>query len=665
LVFSQSGKVIISGVFDCTLSGGTPKGVELFAREAITDLSKYGVGFANNGGGTDGVEFSGMSGSATAGTFIYIASETPNFTTWFGFAPNYTSGQAGINGDDAIELFYDASGSFSGSESVIDVYGDVSVDGTGQAWEYMDSWAKSKPTRATATSFTSGNWTYGSANALDGESTNSGATTPFPIKGAPITGNSGFRLMSSPKSGTIFGDVLGDLWIQGMSNASTSDGLANVWTFNVASQSWVALTDLTSASLSAGKGFLVYVFDDIDWDGNADLPVNLHVSGGYNNSSTGTITIGSISNGDWDLIGNPYETTIDWDDVLSSSTNIAATAYVYDNSGSSASGIDVNVVGGGIYRAWNGSAGSLTDGLIAPYQGFWVQANGSTGSISIEVADKSTSAGTFYRTLDGASDGSSYLEFTTAEGGYSKSWLSFRQDGEVGPDDRDANRLMPLMASSRLVSLTHNGENSLDINNVPFEQEGTISIPLDVMSLTLEEENYVTGTSEVSMSWNLDNLPEHIDLTLVDNLTGEMVYLNNEMNHSFTTEPKGSFSATYEDAVGIYPLIGDARFSVQVSYGALDNAPVKVIPKDYALSPVYPNPFNPSATVRFDVPEISRVELQVYDVTGKLVETLLDDRMTAGQHQYTWQPQELATGTYFLRLITANQTFTQKVTYVK
>ena len=286
-------------------------------------------------------------------------------------------------------------------------------------------------------------------------------------------------------------------------------------------------------------------------------------------------------------------------------------------------------------------------------------------TFTIQEADKSTSAGTFYRTVDGASDGSSYLEFATADGGYSKSWFSFREDGEAGPDDRDANRLMPLMASSRLVSLTHNGENSLDINNVPFEYEGTLSIPLDVMSLTLEDNNYVSGTSEVSMSWNLDNLPDHIDLTLVDNLTGEMVYLNNEMSHTFTTEPKGSFSATYEDAVEIYPLIGDARFSVQVSYGVLDNAPVKVIPKDYAISPVYPNPFNPSATVRFDVPEVSKVELQVYDVTGKLVEILLDDKMTAGQHQYTWQPQELATGTYFLRLITANQTFTQKVTYVK
>jgi hypothetical protein len=90
-----------------------------------------------------------------------------------------------------------------------------------------------------------------------------------------------------------------------------------------------------------------------------------------------------------------------------------------------------------------------------------------------------------------------------------------------------------------------------------------------------------------------------------------------------------------------------------------------VIPLQYVLYQNYPNPFNPSTMVRFDIPEVSRVELEVYDVTGKLVETLLDERMTAGKHDFTWQPQELATGAYFLRLITANQTFTQKVTYVK
>ena len=195
---------------------------------------------------------------------------------------------------------------------------------------------------------------------------------------------------------------------------------------------------------------------------------------------------------------------------------------------------------------------------------------------------------------------------------------------------------MPLMASSRLVSLTHNGENSLDINNLPFDYEGEISIPLDVMSLTLEEENYVTGTSEVSMSWNLDNLPEHIDLALIDNLTGEIVYLNNEISHSFTTEPKGSFSASYDGAVGIYPLLGDARFSVQVSYGLLDNAPVKVIPKDYALSPVYPNPFNPTTKIRYDIPEASVVTLSIYNLMGKEVRTLTNSEQKAGFKNVQW-----------------------------
>jgi hypothetical protein len=464
-------------------------------------------------------------------------------------------------------------------------------------------------------------------------------------------------MLSAPISNGTYTDLLSELWTQGMTGSDAAEASGdNVWTWTVGSGgagSWSVVSDLGN-TMTAGAGILVYAFSDNNNDGADDLPVTLSVSGTENSGDvrypSGTDAI--IQNR-YGFAGNPYYSTIDWDDVTKQ--NVSATVYIHDDAKS----------GGAGYISWNGSSGDVTNGLIAPFQGFVVTASGGSGYITMQEADKSTSAGTFYRTLDGANEGSSYLEFTTADGGYSKSWFSFRQDGEVGQDDRDASKLMSLMASSRLVSLTHNGENSLNINNVPFDHEGMISIPLDVMSLILEGGNYVAGTSEVSMSWNLDNLPDHIDLTLVDNLTGEIVYLNNEMSHSFTTEPKGSFSATYEDAVGIYPLIGDARFSVQVSYGVLDNAQVKVIPKDYALSPVYPNPFNPSATVRFDVPEVSRVELQVYDVTGKLVETLLNERMTAGEHQYTWQPQELATGTYFLRLITANQTFTQKVTYVK
>ena len=80
-------------------------------------------------------------------------------------------------------------------------------------------------------------------------------------------------------------------------------------------------------------------------------------------------------------------------------------------------------------------------------------ASGGNGYITIQEADKSNSTGTFYRTLDGASDGSSYH--------HCRWWIQLviLPAGWRGrSDDRDANRLMPLMASSRLVSLTHNGE---------------------------------------------------------------------------------------------------------------------------------------------------------------------------------------------------------------
>ena len=263
-------------------------------------------------------------------------------------------------------------------------------------------------------------------------------------------------------------------------------------------------------------------------------------------------------------------------------------------------------------------------------------ASGGAGYITIQEADKSSTAGTFYRMLDEVNEGSSYLEFSTAEGGYSKSWLSFRQDGEIGSDDRDAKKLMPLMASNRLVSLTHNEENSLDINNLPYSHEGTISIPLDVMSLSVEDNNYVTSTTEVSMNWNLDDLPDHIELTLLDNITGDITYLNQEMSHSFTTESKGSFGATYDNAVSIYPMVGESRFNLNVTYGALKNDPIKVTPSEYALNPVYPNPFNPATQIKYDLPEDAFVNISIYDVMGRMIKSLSNANQTAGYHSLQW-----------------------------
>jgi len=170
-VFGQS-DLIISAVYDGPLSGGTPKGVELFAINDIADLSAYGVGSANNGGGSDGEEFT-LSGSAMQGDYIYIATEEPQFISFFGFAPNFTDVSMAINGDDAVELFKDG--------TAVDVFGDIMSDGSGQTWEYADSWARRNDNSTPTNTFAEGDWSYGGVDALDGETDNATAATPVPV----------------------------------------------------------------------------------------------------------------------------------------------------------------------------------------------------------------------------------------------------------------------------------------------------------------------------------------------------------------------------------------------------------------------------------------------------------------------------------------------------
>ena len=170
----QANDLVISGVIDGPLSGGVPKAVELFVVNDIADLSAYGIGSANNGGGTDGEEFTFPAGvSASAGSYIYVASEVEGFTAFFGSAPDYDTSAMGINGDDAVELFKDG--------SVIDTFGDINTDGNGTAWEYLDGWAyRTSGQTANGGSFEVANWSYSGVDALDGSTTNTDAATPFP-----------------------------------------------------------------------------------------------------------------------------------------------------------------------------------------------------------------------------------------------------------------------------------------------------------------------------------------------------------------------------------------------------------------------------------------------------------------------------------------------------
>ena len=221
---ANASDLVISGVIDGPLTGGIPKAVELYVVNDIADLSVYGIGTANNGGGTDGVEFTLLADSASAGSDIYVASEIDGFTTFFGSAPDYDSSAMGINGDDAIELFQ--------NDAVVDTFGAIDVDGSGETWEYTDGWAYRKDGEtANSGTFDAANWTFSGTDALDGEGTNTAAATAFPA--GTFSTEGGGEVVVEPEVPTVeLGECSTDATlisaIQGSDDASAEVGNSHI-----------------------------------------------------------------------------------------------------------------------------------------------------------------------------------------------------------------------------------------------------------------------------------------------------------------------------------------------------------------------------------------------------------------------------------------------------
>ena len=187
------------------------------------------------------------------------------------------------------------------------------------------------------------------------------------------------------------------------------------------------------------------------------------------------------------------------------------------------------------------------------------------------------------------------------------------------------------------------------------------------MSLEVEESNFITIENDITVSWDVDNLPMHVEVILIDQITGTQINIRDQYSYTFTTHPKGSFSTSYSGPVGTYPAVGEARFSLAVSYDALTSGgTINMLPAEFALHAAYPNPFNPSTTISFDLPETGKVSLNVYDLKGALVGTLLNESKVAGTYQYRWTPNsDLASGMYLFKLKTKNKTRHQKITFIK
>ncbi|MCX6149795.1 MAG: T9SS type A sorting domain-containing protein [Ignavibacteriales bacterium] len=91
----------------------------------------------------------------------------------------------------------------------------------------------------------------------------------------------------------------------------------------------------------------------------------------------------------------------------------------------------------------------------------------------------------------------------------------------------------------------------------------------------------------------------------------------------------------------------------------------KIIPEEYKLYQNFPNPFNPTTTIKYSIPERSGVELKIFDVLGKEVTTLVNEEKTAGNYEVKFDGSKLASGIYIYRLKAGNYFNTKKLVLIK
>jgi len=114
--------------------------------------------------------------------------------------------------------------------------------------------------------------------------------------------------------------------------------------------------------------------------------------------------------------------------------------------------------------------------------------------------------------------------------------------------------------------------------------------------------------------------------------------------------------------MGAYEFQGEPDVSVSID-GNGDHD--ELLPKRISLSQNYPNPFNPSTNIQFELPQTSQVVLEVYDMVGRRVATLVNEQVTTGSHTVTFDAGSLASGVYTYRLVAGGTTFTRQLTLIK
>lgn len=181
--------------------------------------------------------------------------------------------------------------------------------------------------------------------------------------------------------------------------------------------------------------------------------------------------------------------------------------------------------------------------------------------------------------------------------------------------------------------------------------------PAYATSNDIEESTY-------TLSWDESSAPSHhyrIEITRMDPDNGEKT-----IEYSYTQE-------TTCEITCLTKYEYDLRIQTVSEYGVYSpfSEPIHVakktqdLPEEFAVFQNHPNPFNPSTTISFSIPESEKVTLSIFNITGQKIAELHDGVMAAGKHSIIWNASNMPSGTYFYRLTAGSYSAKNKMMLVK
>jgi len=227
---------------------------------------------------------------------------------------------------------------------------------------------------------------------------------------------------------------------------------------------------------------------------------------------------------------------------------------------------------------------------------------------------------------------------------------------------------------------------STSVEEVCFEYENSFVLPRQASKEKLEIPEAISFTQSMKQSFyfieDIENIEdgEFIVAKYNGTIVGSAPYIGEYSTIPVMGNDGGEYSQGYptthayielyvwSEEKGIYKqLEGEvlAPFSdMGLNMVGLMSAKL-IIPDNFALHQAYPNPFNPSTTINFDLPVENHVHLQVYDLQGRLVQELSNSILRAGYHQFIWNADRYASGAYIIKLTAGDFITTQKITLIK